>query len=383
MNCNIQLNADGSIQFTFGNMDIRIDNSIILTSIQNDIQTSIKDVVVYEDKTISLFYTEQGYISNTFDNLKEYQNNIKEGIEDIKTKFNTFTDELKTNDSYDQLEIHSKLYFACLYTITILTRVFVCTMIDEATPCSNTGNTVRTDRKDIQNKINQLKTVLMDTTRLLLNMDNVGEYLQVQTGGEGDDDVIDTSNSIEYKLAVVDGEFFVYRVSNDGDKEMTKINLDNFDENEKDKLKTISILNDVDNYPVGLGTINMFKNKNILEKIKLSLQSLLTQIKDETNIVFQPSLENSLDNSSTHKRFLALVYIRHAIYKTAAKMYVFATVAITQHIKCADSSADDLKSEYDRLVQLYKDTTKLLLNIEQANNISNSSELNTVWPSLS
>lgn len=395
MDCEIKWNDDketAAITFTFADMVIDITQPGDLLIIRDDIQTKIQDVTVTNTNKVNLFYTkEYGYTSNQVNgDIDDYQNSLKQGIDNIKTAFNNFTDVLSSsNTKYEQLAIHSKLYFVCMYTITILTRVFVCTMIDTVTPCSNTGNVVN-NKNEMQNKINQLKSMLMDTSRLLLNMDNVETNLQVQTGGKGDIDIPTTS--INYTISVSGNNFIITHDVGGYETEMTNIDLEDFLDKDnsitptvqdaaKDKLRDILLLNINDeSKKVGLGTINMNQSKDVLENIKSSLASLLSQIKDDN--IFKTSLEDSLSNSGLHKRFLALVYIRHAIYKTAAKMYVYATVAIKQHSMCTDFSVDELNKEYNKLVELYKDTTKLLLNIEHTSNISNSSDLKTQWPSL-
>ena len=106
---------------------------------------------------------------------------------------------------------------------------------------------------------------------------------------------------------------------------------------------------------------NLQKDVATVESIKTSLKNLIKAIK---NTPFDAKFDEFLNTVPINRaEFIALNFARHAIYMTATKMYIVATVMLETDAACSISLSGRTK-QYNELKKLYLDTTHLLLNMD-------------------
>jgi hypothetical protein len=97
------------------------------------------------------------------------------------------------------------------------------------------------------------------------------------------------------------------------------------------------------------------------DKIKNNTKNLYTILKNVSN--YESAFDNALSDNT---KFLSIVAVIHTLEKVVVKAYVSLTVANTStcSIEGRKLNKQSKLDEYNRLVSLLRDTTRILLNID-------------------
>jgi len=403
------------IEWTYGDSAVKIEvNGTPIAEINavykvdsNDILTAMKGIVVDAGLTIGSCFNEAGlYQSLEVDDATKnnYKDDIENCIKSLKEQFNLFagkeTDgDLNVNSGLarDKTggEIYTKVYQVCIYILSILTRVYICTLIPSQ--CKNTGEKKQQDAATEANII-KIKQMLKDTTTLLLNIDNLKTddkaIANVPNGGAngGANGAVaivptDKDTAFTYDLSV-NGQNLVIKftgTSLDATPQDLFIDLVELSKNITAKETTtkhfsIPLLATKDTTWY-LNQGNFHQDDELVENIKQSLKNLINATKENT---FEEEFDSYIESQPVDReKFIGLKFARHAIYVTATKLFIVAAVMLASHKKTC-SKLSDRNQQYEELKKLYRDTTSILLNMDTFVNgdmISTNIPTN-VWPGL-
>jgi hypothetical protein len=103
--------------------------------------------------------------------------------------------------------------------------------------------------------------------------------------------------------------------------------------------------------------------EDFFNALKTNAKSLYTLIRTDTKL---SDANKTYINTDEHQKFMALNVKRQVLLKICTMLFVSFTVADVSVCNQTKSSADKKakQDEYDKLVNLVKDTTRILLNID-------------------
>ena len=410
-------------------VDIILSEHMIVTvkndSNVNDLYQSIRDniinVEIIKDKNIDTFYKNDTYNiiekQGNMDWVEDYRMQLKEIIKSVKDVFtgnesmsrqsstisnnsnasnisnitdtsigstasitSIISDESYDDHTYDQLFVNTLQ--ACSYIMIILTRVYVCTLV--SIELCNKEDIGSSNRHDLEGKIANLKQMLLNTTALLANFDQINVIKDetkknTQTGGSKslyalDYEVTNDHTNLTFKMTSKSSNM------NPIPSIIIPLNNETISELGTNGIQihmSIPILIDNNNrFLITLTNYNLdsFTSTNI-NLVKQSLKSLINTIKK--NETFEPFYNDYLNNIGNEDNVIAfdnLRFIRHQIYVAATKLYVLVTVK-EYSLQKSCKKMEDISAEYKNLKDLLLKSNNILLNID-------SMQEKPVWPNL-
>jgi hypothetical protein len=393
MNWVIEWNEDNSfVSIKINDITIKVNNDISIkvnndyvVSTNKDILDKLKTIVVIDGLSIGSCFDNNGlYQSLEVDDITKkasYKKEINNLIKSLGEQFKVFATNGLSRDKSGG-DIYSKVYQVCVYILTILTRVYVCTLLPSG--CKDTFEKNQ-ETEATEANIKKMKSMLKDTTQLLLNIDDLkiddvgntyvpngatngganGPVGNGSIGNVGQVVTVPTNTVLTYGLSVSDQNLKIRYTGGDESEEISidLVNLSKLiaEKNKTTELFSIPLFATTEGDTLYLNKVNFQQNLENIKDTKKSIRNLINAIKTTK---FDGEFDSYLESKPIKRdMFIGLKFAIHAIYVIATKLFIATTVMLSAGEKvCVRLS--DRQEQYNELKNLYTDTTSILLNID-------------------